>query len=132
MDPPKIKCPASRLKAAEPGKLTAVVNWDPPVVSDTADKSLECVPLFPLSIGWSRTFLVLPRPSLRRVILVGQEPGTQFKEGPNVIRYKVYDQARNRAGCKFIVRIEGKFNAILYNNQIQHCSVHVGLLCEKT
>lgn len=44
-----------------------------------------------------------------RAILVGQEPGTEFKEGPNIIRYKVYDQARNRAGCKFIVRIEGKF-----------------------
>lgn len=44
------------------------------------------------------------------MILVGQEPGTEFKEGPNIIRYKVYDQARNRAGCKFIVRIEGKFN----------------------
>lgn len=43
MDPPRIKCPLSRLKAAEPGKLTAVVNWDPPVVSDTADKSLEYV-----------------------------------------------------------------------------------------
>ncbi|CAG09848.1 unnamed protein product, partial [Tetraodon nigroviridis] len=81
MDPPRIKCPASRLRPAEPGKLTAVVNWDPPVVSDTADKSLEA-------------------------ILVGQEPGTEFKEGPNIIRYKVYDQARNRAGCKFIVRIE--------------------------
>ncbi|XP_056898906.1 sushi repeat-containing protein SRPX2 [Takifugu flavidus] len=81
MDPPRIKCPPSRLKAAEPGKLTAVVTWDPPVVSDTADKSLE-------------------------VTLVGQEPGTEFKEGPNIIRYKVYDQARNRAGCKFIVRIE--------------------------
>lgn len=46
MDPPRIKCPLSRLKAAEPGKLTAVVNWDPPVVSDTADKSLEYVFLF--------------------------------------------------------------------------------------
>lgn len=55
--------------------------------------------------------------SLRRVILVGQEPGTEFKEGPNIIRYKVYDHARNRAGCKFIVRIEGKLNAL---NLIYH------------
>lgn len=46
------------------------------------------------------------------MILVGQEPGTKFKEGPNIIRYKVYDMARNRAGCKFIVRIEGKFNTL--------------------
>lgn len=46
------------------------------------------------------------------MILVGQEPGTEFKEGPNIIRYKVYDMARNRAGCKFIVRIEGKFNPL--------------------
>ncbi|XP_029368118.1 sushi repeat-containing protein SRPX2 [Echeneis naucrates] len=80
-DPPKIKCPPSRLKVAEPGKLTATVTWDRPTATDTADKSLE-------------------------VILVGQEPGTDFKEGANVIRYKVYDQARNRAACKFIVRVE--------------------------
>lgn len=81
MDPPKIKCPLSRLKFAEPGKLTATVTWDRPVATDTADKALE-------------------------VILVGQEPGTDFKEGPSLIRYKVYDQARNRATCKFIVRVE--------------------------
>lgn len=42
------------------------------------------------------------------MILVGQEPGTVFKEGLHIIRYKVYDQARNRAACKFIVRVEGK------------------------
>ncbi|KAM6923428.1 sushi repeat-containing protein SRPX2 [Xenentodon cancila] len=82
-DPPKIKCPPSRLKVAEPGKLTAVVSWDPPTASDTADKSLD-------------------------VVLVGQEPGTAFKEGANIIRYKVFDQARNRAACKFIVRVEVK------------------------
>ncbi|XP_044061007.1 sushi repeat-containing protein SRPX2 [Siniperca chuatsi] len=80
-DPPKIKCPPSRLKVAEPGKLTAMVTWDPPAATDTADKSLN-------------------------VILVGQEPGTDFKEGAHIIRYKVYDQARNRAACKFIVRVE--------------------------
>ncbi|KAM9357396.1 sushi repeat-containing protein SRPX2 [Symphorus nematophorus] len=80
-DPPKIKCPPSRLKVAEPGKLTAMVTWDRPAATDTADKSLD-------------------------VILVGQEPGTDFKEGANIIRYKVYDQARNRAACKFIVRVE--------------------------
>lgn len=45
-DPPKIKCPPSRLKVAEPGKLTAVVTWDPPAVKDTADKSLEYVTCF--------------------------------------------------------------------------------------
>ncbi|XP_068596606.1 sushi repeat-containing protein SRPX2 [Brachionichthys hirsutus] len=80
-DPPKIRCPSSRLKVAEPGKLTAAVSWDPPAATDTADKSLD-------------------------VILVGQEPATDFNEGMNVIRYKVYDQARNRAACKFIVRVE--------------------------
>ncbi|XP_037636341.1 sushi repeat-containing protein SRPX2 [Sebastes umbrosus] len=80
-EPPKIKCPPSRLKVAEPGKLSATVTWDPPAAKDTADKLLE-------------------------VILVGQEPGTDFKEGASIIRYKVYDQARNRAACKFIVRVE--------------------------
>lgn len=49
-------------------------------------------------------------PSLCSVILVGQEPGTDFKEGMNIIRYKVYDQARNRAACKFIIRVEGKWS----------------------
>ncbi|TNN40569.1 Sushi repeat-containing protein SRPX2 [Liparis tanakae] len=80
-DPPKIKCPPSRLKLAEPGKLTAMVTWDLPDATDTADKSLN-------------------------VMLVGQRPGTDFKEGASIIRYKVYDQARNRAACKFIVRVE--------------------------
>uniref|UniRef100_A0A8C6NI04 Sushi repeat-containing protein SRPX2 n=1 Tax=Nothobranchius furzeri TaxID=105023 RepID=A0A8C6NI04_NOTFU len=80
-DPPKIKCPPSRLRFAEPGKLTATVIWDHPKATDTADKHLN-------------------------VILEGQEPGTEFKEGVNIIRYKVYDQARNRASCKFIVRVE--------------------------
>lgn len=42
-DPPKIKCPLSRVKVAEPGKLTARVSWDPPVATDTADKTLEYV-----------------------------------------------------------------------------------------
>lgn len=81
MDPPKIKCPPSRLKFAGPGKLTATVTWDRPVASDAADKSLE-------------------------VTLVGPEPGTEFKEGPTIIRYKVTDQAKNRAACKFIIRVE--------------------------
>lgn len=61
--------------------------------------------------------------SLCRVILVGQEPGTEFKEGPNLIRYKVYDQARNRAGCKFIVRIEGTFNYHLGQNSFNIVTV---------
>ncbi|XP_014861551.1 PREDICTED: sushi repeat-containing protein SRPX2 [Poecilia mexicana] len=80
-DPPKIRCPLSRLKVAEPGKLTARVSWDPPTATDTADKFLN-------------------------VVLVDQQPGSEFKEGLHVIRYKVYDQARNRAACKFIVRVE--------------------------
>ncbi|XP_061690248.1 sushi repeat-containing protein SRPX2 isoform X2 [Syngnathoides biaculeatus] len=80
-EPPKIRCPRSKIKVAEAGKLTARVTWDAPVATDTADKTLD-------------------------VILVGQEPGTDFKEGPNIVRYKVYDQARNRAACKFIIRVE--------------------------
>nr|XP_057931286.1 sushi repeat-containing protein SRPX2 isoform X3 [Doryrhamphus excisus] len=82
-EPPKIRCPRSRIKFADPGKLTARVSWDTPVATDTADKVLD-------------------------VILVGQQPGTDFNEGANIIRYKVYDQARNRAACKFIIRVEVK------------------------
>lgn len=81
MDPPKIKCPPSRLKFAGPGKLTATVTWDRPVASDAADKSLE-------------------------VTLVGPEPGTEFKEGPTIVQYRVFDQAKNRAACRFIIRVE--------------------------
>uniref|UniRef100_A0A3B4AX19 Sushi repeat-containing protein SRPX2 n=1 Tax=Periophthalmus magnuspinnatus TaxID=409849 RepID=A0A3B4AX19_9GOBI len=97
MDPPKIKCPLSRLKFAQPGKLVATVSWDRPVASDTADKSLE-------------------------VILVGPEPGSEFKEGPTIIRYKVYDQAKNRAACKFIVRVEVKSLLYLHCTSYLKCS----------
>ncbi|XP_018602090.1 sushi repeat-containing protein SRPX2-like isoform X1 [Scleropages formosus] len=81
-DPPMIKCPRSRVKIAAPGKLTVKVTWEPPVVKDTADTRLT------------------------GVTLMGQEPGSDFKEGIHVIRYKVYDQARNKATCKFIIRVE--------------------------
>lgn len=52
--------------------------------------------------------------SLGSVILVGQGPDTTFKEGATIVRYKVYDLARNRAGCKFIVRVQGK--ALILHN----------------
>lgn len=42
-DPPKLKCPLSRVKIAEPGKLTAMVSWDRPVAKDTADRALQYV-----------------------------------------------------------------------------------------
>lgn len=42
-EPPKIRCPLSRIRVAEPGKLTARVTWDAPVATDTADKMLEYV-----------------------------------------------------------------------------------------
>lgn len=80
-EPPKIRCPNSRVKIADAGQLTARVTWDPPIATDTADKTLH-------------------------VILVDQGPDTNFKEGVNIVRYKVYDQAKNRAACKFIVRVE--------------------------
>ncbi|XP_030620742.1 sushi repeat-containing protein SRPX2 [Chanos chanos] len=82
-EPPKLKCPLSRVKVAEPGKLTARVSWDRPLVKDTADKTLE-------------------------IFRNGPEPGSDFTAGIHVIRYKVYDQAKNRAACKFIVRVEVK------------------------
>lgn len=37
VEPPKIHCPESRERIAEPGKLTATVYWDPPRVKDSAD-----------------------------------------------------------------------------------------------
>lgn len=42
-DPPKLKCPLSREKIAEPGKLTATVSWERPVAKDTADRSPQYV-----------------------------------------------------------------------------------------
>ncbi|KAJ8348744.1 hypothetical protein SKAU_G00273330 [Synaphobranchus kaupii] len=80
-DPPTIKCPTSRVRLAGPGRRTARVSWEPPVVKDTTGATLT------------------------EVTLIGQEPGSDFKEGIHVIRYKVYDHARNKAACKFIVRV---------------------------
>lgn len=42
-DPPRLKCPLSRVKIAEPGKLTAMVSWERPVAKDTADRALQYV-----------------------------------------------------------------------------------------
>uniref|UniRef100_A0AAY4C068 Sushi repeat-containing protein SRPX2 n=1 Tax=Denticeps clupeoides TaxID=299321 RepID=A0AAY4C068_9TELE len=83
LEPPKIKCPASKVKVAEPDKLTAKVSWDRPQVSDSAGKSLD-------------------------LMRVGPESGSVFTEGIHIIRYRVYDQAKNRAACKFSVHIEVK------------------------
>ncbi|XP_016150593.1 sushi repeat-containing protein SRPX2 [Sinocyclocheilus grahami] len=80
-DPPKLKCPLSRVKIAEPGKLTAMVSWERPVAKDTADRALQ-------------------------VLRNGLESGSDFPEGMHVIRYKVSDQARNTATCKFTVHVE--------------------------
>uniref|UniRef100_A0A8C0EMX0 Sushi repeat-containing protein SRPX2 n=1 Tax=Bubo bubo TaxID=30461 RepID=A0A8C0EMX0_BUBBB len=82
MDPPKIRCPDSRERIAEPGKLTATVYWDPPRVKDSADGIIK------------------------RVMLRGPEPGSEFTEGEHVIRYTAHDQAYNRASCKFSVRVQ--------------------------
>ncbi|KAJ7310521.1 hypothetical protein JRQ81_007443 [Phrynocephalus forsythii] len=81
LDPPKLQCPESRVRLAEPGKLTATVYWDPPRAKDSADGVIK------------------------RVTLRGPEPGSEFSEGEHIIRYTVYDQAYNRASCKFSVRV---------------------------
>ncbi|XP_006920766.1 sushi repeat-containing protein SRPX2 [Pteropus alecto] len=82
IDPPKIRCPHSREKMAEPEKLTARVYWDPPLVKDSADGTIT------------------------RVTLRGPEPGSHFPEGEHVIRYTAYDRAYNQASCKFIVKVQ--------------------------
>uniref|UniRef100_A0A8D2PRK1 Sushi repeat-containing protein SRPX2 n=1 Tax=Zosterops lateralis melanops TaxID=1220523 RepID=A0A8D2PRK1_ZOSLA len=82
LEPPKIHCPESRERLAEPGKLTATVYWDPPRVRDSADGVIK------------------------RVMLRGPEPGSEFPEGEHVIRYTAHDQAYNRASCKFSIRVQ--------------------------
>ncbi|NXX83836.1 SRPX2 protein, partial [Urocolius indicus] len=82
VEPPKIRCPDSRERIAEPGKLTATVYWDPPRVKDSADGIIK------------------------RVMLRGPEPGSEFPEGEHVIRYTAHDQAYNRASCKFSIRVQ--------------------------
>ncbi|XP_060783530.1 sushi repeat-containing protein SRPX2 isoform X2 [Neoarius graeffei] len=89
-DPPKLKCPLSRMKVAEPGKLTATVSWERPTATDTADKSMK-------------------------ILRNGPESGSEFSEGQYVIRYKVYDQARNMATCKFTVHVEVRRCPVLKN-----------------
>ncbi|XP_010131759.1 PREDICTED: sushi repeat-containing protein SRPX2, partial [Buceros rhinoceros silvestris] len=82
LEPPKIRCPDSRERIAEPGKLTATVYWDPPRVKDSADGIIK------------------------RVMLRGPEPCSEFPEGELVIRYMAHDQAYNRASCKFSIRVQ--------------------------
>ncbi|XP_044283101.1 sushi repeat-containing protein SRPX2 [Varanus komodoensis] len=82
IEPPKIRCPDSRERMAEPGKLTATVYWDPPRAKDSADGSIK------------------------HITLRGPEPGSELPEGEHIIRYTVYDQAFNRASCKFSVRVQ--------------------------
>lgn len=84
VDPPKIQCPPSRTKVAEPGKLTAVVSWGSPLVKDTADGAIT------------------------RVLRRGPEPGSEFPEGEHIIRYTAYDRAYNRASCKFVIKVQVK------------------------
>lgn len=60
IDPPKIRCPHSREKMAEPEKLTARVYWDPPLVKDSADGTItRWVTDSPYT---SQQFLGLPTP----------------------------------------------------------------------
>ncbi|XP_004643388.1 sushi repeat-containing protein SRPX2 [Octodon degus] len=111
IDPPKIRCPHSREKMAEPEKLTARVYWDPPLVKDSADGTIT------------------------RVILRGPEPGSQFPEGEHVIRYTAYDTAYNRASCKFIVKVQVRRCPILKPPQHGYLSCtsagnNYGAICE--
>lgn len=111
IDPPKIRCPHSREKMAEPEKLTARVYWDPPLVKDSADGTIT------------------------RVTLRGPEPGSHFPEGEHVIRYTAYDRAYNRASCKFIVKVQVRRCPILKPPQHGYltCSSagdNYGAICE--
>lgn len=128
IDPPKIRCPHSREKMAEPEKLTARVSWNPPLVKDSADGTItrwvtdtpytsqQILQALVLRLQWWCTpdpdpndvfpqwfFYSVPC----RVTLRGPEPGSHFPEGEHVIRYTAYDRAYNRASCKFIVKVQG-------------------------
>lgn len=108
-DPPRLKCPVSRAKVAEPGKLTATVSWDRPVATDTADGSLQYVFISVAITNDPKPFTYEQEDFsfISRILRNGPESGAEFSEGEHVIRFKVYDQARNMATCKFIVRVEG-------------------------
>lgn len=45
-------------------------------------------------------------------MLRGPEPGSELPEGEHVIRYTAYDQAYNRASCKFSVRVQGEAGSL--------------------
>uniref|UniRef100_A0A672V9L6 Sushi repeat-containing protein SRPX2 n=1 Tax=Strigops habroptila TaxID=2489341 RepID=A0A672V9L6_STRHB len=111
LEPPKIRCPDSRERIAEPGKLTATVYWDPPRVKDSADGIIK------------------------RVMLRGPEPGSEFPEGEHIIRYTAHDQAYNRASCKFSIRVQVRRCPVLKPPQNGHLSCtsdgnNYGATCE--
>lgn len=80
-EPPRIKCPGSREKVAEPGQLTTRIYWDPPRIKDVVDKHST------------------------KLILKGPASGSEFGKGEHVIRYVAYDRERNKATCKFTVTV---------------------------
>uniref|UniRef100_A0A8D2L4N3 Sushi repeat-containing protein SRPX2 n=1 Tax=Varanus komodoensis TaxID=61221 RepID=A0A8D2L4N3_VARKO len=56
----------------------------------------------PICVG---KFSPFPGPAFS-ITLRGPEPGSELPEGEHIIRYTVYDQAFNRASCKFSVRVQ--------------------------
>ncbi|XP_069752120.1 sushi repeat-containing protein SRPX2 [Narcine bancroftii] len=80
-EPPRIKCPSSREKVAEPGQLTTRVYWSPPRIKDMVDKYST------------------------KLILRGPPSGSEFGKGEHIIRYVAYDRERNKATCKFTVTV---------------------------
>lgn len=60
------------------------------------------------SLNWC-----LSAPLSCSLMRVGPESGSLLAEGIHIIRYRVYDQARNRAACKFTVQVEGEWRRFL-------------------
>ena len=81
-EPPNVRCVEDQSRATDEGKPTAMVEWEPPVVSDNSGNvSVTCDP----------------------------KSGTNFTIGQTPVTCAAVDGNGNRAVCSFSVNVTGKY-----------------------
>ncbi|MGH0166656.1 UNVERIFIED_CONTAM: hypothetical protein FKN15_051283 [Acipenser sinensis] len=99
-EPPKIKCPQSRVKVAEPDSLAARVYWDRPIIKDSADPTLTEILFTVIQINTdvrSAAALLDQFYEKRRILIVSTpDISNQY--------YKLQNIMVQRAGCGLDLR----------------------------